>query len=85
MASIGLLDEEILLKNKKIFPKYAPRIKHELAKARKRVPIKIEGDRLDIDSARLETDRVYRFEYLGAKMVLWKSPDGSVDIYQVID
>lgn len=33
-------------------------------------PIVVKGDKLEIDSTRLETNKVYQFEYLGAKMVL---------------
>ncbi len=48
-------------------------------------PINVDGDKLEIDSAQLETERVYRFDYLGAKMVLWKSLDGTIDLFQIIE
>ncbi len=48
-------------------------------------PIVVEGDRLDIDSRKLETNKVYEFEYLDVNMVLWKSPDSTIGIYQVIE
>jgi hypothetical protein len=48
-------------------------------------PVTVEEDKLEIDSAALDIDKVYRFEYLDVKMVLWKSDDGTVDIYQVVE
>ena len=48
-------------------------------------PVTVEGDRLEIDSAQLEIERVYSFNYLGVKMVLWKSPDGTIDLFQIIE
>ena len=48
-------------------------------------PIAVKDNKLEIDSARLETDKVYRFEYLDTKMVLWKLPDGSIDLFQIIE
>lgn len=48
-------------------------------------PVRVEGDTLEVDSEALEPDRVYTFKYVGAKMVLWKMADGTIDIYQVID
>lgn len=47
-------------------------------------PVVVEGDRLDIDSGKLEVNRVYEFEYLDVNMVLWKSPDSTIGIYQVV-
>lgn len=48
-------------------------------------PVVVEGDRLDIDSEKLEVNRVYEFEYLDVNMVLWKSPDSTIGIYQVVE
>lgn len=48
-------------------------------------PVTVDGDRLEIDSAQLETERVYSFDYLGVKMVLWKLPDNTIDLFQVIE
>jgi len=48
-------------------------------------PVVVEGDRLDIDSGKLEVNRVYEFEYLDVNMVLWKSPDSTIGIYQVVE
>lgn len=48
-------------------------------------PVSVDGDRLEIDSARLETERVYSFDYLGVRMVLWKLPDNTIDLFQVIE
>ena len=48
-------------------------------------PVIVNGDKLEIDSAQLETERVYSFDYLGVKMVLWKLPDGTIDLFQIIE
>ena len=48
-------------------------------------PVVVEGDRLDVDSRKLEVNRVYEFEYLDVNMVLWKSPDSTIGIYQVVE
>ncbi len=48
-------------------------------------PINVDGDKLEIDSAELETERVYSFDYLGVKMVLWKLPDNTIDLFQIIE
>jgi hypothetical protein len=50
-----------------------------------RRPVIVNGDKLEIDSAQLETERVYSFNYLGVKMVLWKLPDGTIDLFQVVE
>ena len=50
-----------------------------------RRPVVVEGDKLEVDSAQLEAERVYSFNYLGVKMVLWKSPDNTIDLFQVIE
>lgn len=50
-----------------------------------RPAVTVEGDRLEIDSTQLEVERVYPFGYLGTKMVLWKLPDNTIDIFQVIE
>lgn len=49
-----------------------------------RAPVIVDGDKLEIDSAQLEIERVYMFDYLGVKMVLWKLPDNTIDLFQVI-
>lgn len=48
-------------------------------------PVTVDGDKLEIDSAQLETAHVYSFDYVGVKMVLWKLPDGTIDLFQVIE
>ena len=48
-------------------------------------PVIVDGDKLEIDSAQLEIERVYSFDYLGVKMVLWKLPDNTIDLFQVIE
>jgi hypothetical protein len=48
-------------------------------------PINVDGDKLEIDSAQLEIGRVYSFNYLGVEMVLWKLPDGTIDLFQIIE
>ena len=48
-------------------------------------PIVVEGDKLEINSSKLEVHRIYTFDYLGVPMVAWKSPDGAVDLYQLIE
>lgn len=48
-------------------------------------PVIVDGDKLEIDSAQLETERVYIFDYLGVKMVLWKLPDNTIDLFQIIE
>jgi hypothetical protein len=50
-----------------------------------RPPVTVERDRLEVDSTQLEVERVYPFDYLGAKMVLWKLPDNTIDIFQIIE
>ena len=45
----------------------------------------VKGNELEIDSTRLEVERVYHFEYLGVKMVLWKLPDETIDIFQILE
>jgi len=48
-------------------------------------PVTVDGDRLEVDSGRLEIGQVYPFSFLDTKMVLWKSEDNTVDIYQVVE
>ena len=48
-------------------------------------PLIVSGDRLEIDSVQLEIERVYAFDYLGVKMVLWKLRDNSIDLFQIIE
>jgi len=48
------------------------------------LPIVVEGDKLDINSSLLDVGRVYSFEYLGCQMVLWKLPDGAIDLYELV-
>ena len=50
-----------------------------------RPAVTVEGDSLEIDSTKLEVERVYPFDYLGTKMVLWKLPDNTIDIFQIIE
>ena len=50
-----------------------------------RPAVTVEGDSLEIDSTQLEVERVYPFDYLGTKMVLWKLPDNTIDIFQIIE
>ena len=50
-----------------------------------RSPVIVDGDKLEIDSAQLEPERVYSFNYLGARMVLWKLPDNTIDLFQIIE
>lgn len=50
-----------------------------------RSPVIVDGDKLEIESAQLEPERVYSFDYLGVKMVLWKSPDDTIDLFQIIE
>jgi len=50
-----------------------------------RRPVSVNGDKLEIDSAQLETERVYSFDYLGVRMVLWKLPDNTIDLFQIIE
>lgn len=45
----------------------------------------VKGNELEIDSTRLEVERVYPFDYLGVKMVLWKLPDETIDIFQIVE
>jgi len=48
-------------------------------------PVSVDRDRLMVDSRQLDTGRVYQFSYLDSNMVLWKSPDNTVDIYQIVE
>lgn len=48
-------------------------------------PVRVNGDRLEVDSNQLEIGIVYPFIFLDTKMVLWKSEDNSVDIYQIVE
>ncbi len=50
-----------------------------------RDPVIVDGDKLEIDSAQLEIERVYIFDYLGVKMALWKLPDSTIDLFQIIE
>jgi len=52
---------------------------------RLKTPVRVENDKLEIDSALLDTGRVYQFEYLGSQMVLWKCPDGAVDLFEIVE
>lgn len=47
-------------------------------------PITVEGDQLLVESSQLDVEKVYTFHYLDANMVLWKLPDGTIDLYQVL-
>jgi len=48
-------------------------------------PIVVDGGKLKIESALLDIGRVYSFEYLGAQMVLWKLPNGAIDLFEIIE
>ncbi len=48
-------------------------------------PITVEGDHLDINSGQLEVEKIYNFTYLDANMVLWKSSNNDINIYQIIN
>lgn len=48
-------------------------------------PVRVSEDKLEIDSNRLEIGQVYHFQYLDTDMVLWKSKDNTVDIFQVVN
>lgn len=48
-------------------------------------PIIVDGDKLEIDSALLDVNRVYSFEYLGAQMALWKLPSGAIDLFEIVE
>ena len=48
-------------------------------------PLSISEDKLEIDSNRLEIGRVYTFDFLDEKMVLWKSEDNTIDVYQIVE
>ena len=48
-------------------------------------PIVVDGDKLEINSALLDVESVYSFEYLGAQMVLWKLPNGAIDLFEVVE
>ena len=48
-------------------------------------PISVEDGKLRIESALLETQRVYSFEYLGSQMALWKLPSGAVDLFEIVE
>lgn len=50
-----------------------------------RSPISVDGDNLEIESGLLDVGRVYEFEYLGTKMVLWKLPSGAIDLFEIIE
>jgi len=45
----------------------------------------VDGDRLEINSKLLDIGRVYTLQYLGSQMVLWKSPNGDIDLYEIIE
>ena len=48
-------------------------------------PVAVEHDKLEIESAQLDIGRVYQFEYLGSQMVLWKSPSGAIDLFEIVE
>jgi hypothetical protein len=48
-------------------------------------PIFVDGEKLEIESSILDVGRVYEFEYLGTKMVLWKLRNGAVDLFELIE
>ena len=48
-------------------------------------PISVDGGSLDINSSFLDIARVYPFDYLDSKMVLWKQPDGAIDLYEIVE
>lgn len=48
-------------------------------------PIVVDGDKLEINSALLDINRVYPFEYLGSQMVLWKLPSGAIDLFEIME
>lgn len=50
-----------------------------------RTPVRVENDKLEVDSALLDMGRVYSFEYLGSQMVLWKLPNGAVDLFEIVE
>ena len=57
----------------------------DIASAMPPSPVTVKADLLEIESALLEVGKVYNFDYLDAKMVLWKLPDGTVELYQVVE
>lgn len=50
-----------------------------------RSPIFVEGDKLEIESSLLDIGRMYFFEYLGSDMVLYKTPSGDVELYEMLE
>ena len=50
-----------------------------------RSPIVVDGDKLEIESTLLDVGRIYEFEYLGTRMVLWKLASGAIDLFEIIE
>ena len=50
-----------------------------------RSPIVVDGNKLEIDSGLLDVGRIYEFEYLGTRMVLWKLASGAIDLFEIIE
>lgn len=48
-------------------------------------PVIVDGDKLEIESALLDVGRIYEFEYLGTRMVLWKLSSGAIDLFEIIE
>lgn len=48
-------------------------------------PVTVDDDKLEIDSNLLEVRKVYTFEFLDSQMVLWKQPNGDIDLYELIE
>ena len=55
----------------------------ELEKGKPVQTIIVKGDKLQIDSTQLEVERVYRFKYLDINMIIWKLPDGTIELFRV--
>jgi hypothetical protein len=48
-------------------------------------PVTVDDDGFEIDSNLLEVGKVYTFEFLDSQMVLWKQPNGDIDLYELIE
>jgi len=48
-------------------------------------PIDVQGDKLVVDSAMLELEKVYEFNYLDAHMILWRTANNAIEMFQVIE
>ena len=85
MSKVELLEREQALWEKTGMESAEANIREYVATELFSPVVTVKGDSLEIDSTRLEVERVYPFDYLGAKMVLWKSPDNTIDIFQLIE